>query len=310
MTSTLPIDEIRRHLDTAAAIKGDQRHWIKLDHGANGYTQGELGPYNIRLYSSPGRNDKHFVISGSACEHIKPDALQQLLRLDNTRATRIDLAADAETTMTPRCIDEMIKHSPERIRTWAKLQSPHARTFMCNNEGQTSYIGSPSSQRRTRFYNRRKYLRCEQQTRAERAEQIQEVIAKRHPSRLAETVIGIIRDFVDFIEPCANRTRSGLQGWWARIIESAPKLRTIVPTPPADLLRTLAWLRGAVSPSLALIMDYAGGDIEALTHLERIGRTRLNAKHQALLDAAGGFGAWNLPHRGSAPKTPPHRSGR
>jgi len=125
---------------TAAAFGGE---WTKNERSRAPYTDAwKLGDGNITLFASPSLSHCTVEISGKGCEKLITKALlHQVLQSVHSRVTRIDIAADIQTTTTPDEFIKILKH--ERMRSSGAQDSA---------SGSTRYVGSMKSERFARVY--------------------------------------------------------------------------------------------------------------------------------------------------------------
>lgn len=100
---------------------------------------GEVG---ITIFANPTLSHMTVEVSGQGCENlIERGLLNALLEQVQGRVTRIDVACDIETEVTPTTFVAQMAH--ERMR---------ASGFQKSESGETCYIGSQKSERYARVY--------------------------------------------------------------------------------------------------------------------------------------------------------------
>jgi len=132
--------------------------WEKAEKSRAPYTDAwNLPEKGIVLYAGISLNHCCVEISGSGCERlIQAGLLEQILLAIQERITRIDVASDIETDISPTEFVAVLKH--DRMRS-----SGH----QLSASGETCYVGSRKSERYARVYRyfephpRAKYLRVE-----------------------------------------------------------------------------------------------------------------------------------------------------
>jgi len=124
----------------AEAFGGD---WEKQERSRAPYTDAwVVKGGGITLFASPNLTHCCIEISGQGCERlIAADLLQKVLAACHERVTRIDIASDIETKISPDEFVEKVDH--ERMRSSG---SQHSDT------GDTCYVGSQKSDRYARVY--------------------------------------------------------------------------------------------------------------------------------------------------------------
>lgn len=156
---------IGQHLDFAAA-KISELSWGDFGNGR--------APYQSRLFFDQlgltvffGGNANHMLyeLSGHGCEVFNAlDLMQPLLLMYGERATRLDIAVDFETDVSPEVFAN--QRNGARFKSGAVMKSEH---------GETVYVGSAKSDRFARVYRyapphpRSNLLRCEMVLRSEQA---------------------------------------------------------------------------------------------------------------------------------------------
>lgn len=96
----------------------------------------------ITVFAAPALPHFCVEISGEGCERlIALKALQMTLERVSERVTRIDVASDIETEVSPQEFVSEVKH--ERMR---------ANGYQNSESGQTCYVGSQKSERYARIY--------------------------------------------------------------------------------------------------------------------------------------------------------------
>lgn len=127
--------------DTANAVFAGE--WSKQEKSRAPYTDAwKLGDNGISLYAHPELNHCTVEISGSGCERLIQTGLMQSVLLGcKARCTRLDLAIDIETFVTPR---EFVEQRSAKRSSSSGYQK--------SNTGETCYVGSQKSERYARVY--------------------------------------------------------------------------------------------------------------------------------------------------------------
>jgi len=117
--------------------------WQKRERSRAPYTDAwEIKGSGITVFASPSLDHFCVEISGAGCERlIELDALSDVLTVAQDRVTRIDIAVDIETTVTPSEFVKSLSHA--RMR---------ASGYQISETGATSYVGSQKSDRYARVY--------------------------------------------------------------------------------------------------------------------------------------------------------------
>jgi len=117
--------------------------WQKRERSRAPYTDAwELANAGVSLYASPSLSHCCCEISGSGCERlIQLDSLLDVLKAVSDRCTRIDIACDVQTEVSPIDFVENLTHA--RMR---------ASGTQISETGITCYVGSQKSDRYARVY--------------------------------------------------------------------------------------------------------------------------------------------------------------
>jgi len=117
--------------------------WSKNEHGRAPYTDSwKLDHDGITLFASPTLTHCCVEIAGAGCELLlSRNLMVRVMGAAKDRCTRIDIACDIETQVTPPVFVSQVKH--ERMRT-----SGH----YISETGETCYVGSQKSDRFARVY--------------------------------------------------------------------------------------------------------------------------------------------------------------
>jgi len=136
-------DALIRLLDADTFILALGGEWGKREKSRAPYTDAwELRDSGVLVFASPTLSHFCVEISGSGCERlIQLGVIDQVLAACSDRVTRIDIASDIETEVTPR--DFVAQTSHKRMR---------AGGFQTSATGETCYVGSQKSERYCRVY--------------------------------------------------------------------------------------------------------------------------------------------------------------
>lgn len=197
----------------------------------------------ISLYASPNLTHATIEISGKGCERlIASGEMEPVLSGCRERVTRIDIACDIETQVTP--VEFVSMHSHERMRSSGVITS---------DTGQTCYVGSKQSERFARVYRynpphpRSHLLRAEHVFRREHAKQVANAIVELGLPNVAHAVGEIF-------------------GWSHPIwnVDSTTEVDLSVTSAEKNAGKTVSWLVRSVAPAIQrLIADGTIRDPEA-----------------------------------------------
>lgn len=253
-------------------------------HGGRSFKELYQSLLGFKIYLTPSNPEKHyfhFEIPGKACEQIHWtyfQALEELLEAnykENYSYKRLDFAFD-HTLFTPYEVMQAIKD--KQLRTLAKRDtvSDHSSPFALRDDGEEGtysiYLGSNSSQRMIRVYNKRGPTRLEFQMRDDRAQLVtKEILSSPSIEDWFPIMIGHLRDYVDF------KTE-----WWNKFTNGIGRARAIVSTPKEiSMEKLLHWFDHQIAPALSVIEDTQSEHFrEALV---KRGRERRGARYNLLL---------------------------
>ncbi len=220
--------------------------WEACDKAFFGYQcmQKPAGVEGIYYMYSPGRDDRHLQITGSALAELREtrpnesELLQHILKMGG-HFTRIDCAINLHNEqLTPVDLKDAYEDdaiiTPARSGTW--LQG-------LKKSGATFYLGSRSSERFFRAYDKRAetktagdpWLRLELVLRGKRAQIGGIVLAN---SNIYAAISSAIVEFVDFRDNPVYRA-------------AVEAVKVFFPEVPRKMPSTLDWLLGVVAKSAA-----------------------------------------------------------
>lgn len=257
-----------------------------MDRPRGGYGYGSsAGVGGASVYWSPGRGDVFVVLPGEVCESLGVPALVALAtELDLDPSSRLDLAWDVHGVAVAQVADawrggDVVTRAHRD--SWQDHQSADGRTF---------YMGSRTSGRMVRVYDRRGPTRFEMEWKGERA-----VLLWRRLLACAEDGWSLeamteLRAFLDF------RDRSSgvrpdccpLLDWWQAVTDGAGRSCTSIPRAARTLEDKREWLRSQVAPVLAMVADGVPDWTGELADLlaDGRGRYRRRCDRVALVDVA------------------------
>lgn len=202
--------------------------------------------HNVSVYSGKAFNFTLIEFSGGGCELLRSlSALDQLIVEFQDRITRIDIACDMETKVTP--LDFAEAREPGRFK---------AQSFVDSQHGSTYYVGSKTSDRYARVYRyneghpRSHLLRCEFSLRDKEAKSV---------------VSEIVATDVETVARRLGKTFGWLHPVWKEENEDAEKLSAA----PREERQgsTVFWLMKQVIPALQRL--YEEGHRDDLTEFAK-----------------------------------------
>lgn len=245
-------------------------------HGGMGYGSCDDGPLGAKLYYNvpDGEGRCTVVLPGQAMDVVSLKALEGAMRgLEGVRhqVTRVDVFIDGGEYSPNDCRDAW---EAGEVRTYTRREKWQWHE---NEQGATFYMGSRTSERFARVYDRRGYTRFEVEFKRGRAEAVPGDLLRHKVEEWPVRIAGHIRDFVEFLRP-----------WWDGVLGGA--VRVWVSEGSAEevmLERTMGWLEKQVAPSLACVHEALGGDTVYVMGLVQRGRKRYNSRHRILLACQG-----------------------
>jgi len=210
--------------------------WEKAERSrapyTDAWTQKELG---LTLFAGISLNHCCVEISGGGCEKlIEKGLLEKIIGAVADRVTRIDIASDIETDVSPEQFVSVRSHN--RMRSGGKQYS---------SSGETEYVGSRSSNRFARVYRYKKphprshLLRVEHEFHREDAKRV---------------AFAIIETGVDGVAASAGKVFGWKHSVWKPDDNQLPDLSVVKAERNAGT--TVFWLVNSVAPAFKrLCMD-------------------------------------------------------
>jgi len=264
---------------------------IPSGRGGKGFQMFFTALLGSKLYARPigqqGVSETYFNIElpGSACEALPPKLIQAFLleveKLEKANMTRLDFAWDG-VAFTPHDVKLAVEarqfRSHLRRKTLFYGVEP-LETKEDGTKGTTSLrVGSLSSERLLRVYDKRGPVRIEMMMRAKRANAVaRDVLTKDH-SEWPETAIKHLRDYIDFQDEKAT-----LLGWWQQFVQSTARARMqVTDAREKELKKMTEWLMAKVSSTYSVVIDVLGPDL--MLAMLRYGRKHRGHRFDAILE--------------------------
>ncbi len=212
--------------------------WEKNERSRAPYTDSwKLADNGITLFASPNLTHCCVEISGSGCERlIQTSLLDKIILCCQDRVTRIDIACDIETQISPVEFVKEVNH--ERMRT-----SGHVRS----DTGETCYVGSQKSERYARVYRynaphpRAHLLRVEHVFRKEYAKKV-----------AAECAVSGI----EAVGMAAGLAFGWAHGEWRPAVVDSPDIS--ITRERGNTGNTVYWLVNSVAPAFKRLCENGG----------------------------------------------------
>lgn len=216
-------------------------------------------------------------IPGTACEALGVAEVRALSLALGLQLTRVDLAFDG-VGFTPRDAATWVREGNVRCRS-------QKRKFMEDlggkGDGETLMLGSRSSTRFLRIYDGRGFTRVELELKGEAARGFGGILAA-EVDELAALSLGVLRDFVDFVDASkdANVSRAPLLPSWEALVGTHERVKVAVHGKGAPMVeRVVRYLERQVSAMLAVYHDLG----HSVDDLLALGKGRYQHRHRALL---------------------------
>lgn len=266
---------------------------VPLDRGRYGYTSSYavLGSGAVLWHDDRAEMGVHVELPATAlaaCGMAVHDLLSFVVR-HGGHATRIDLALDTDTPIDTfrRAILDGEAVTKSHIKKSFEMKS----LFPDENglTGHTIYIGSASSERRVRIYDKaaetgdssRIWTRIEVQHRASAAEALLILLHDSGDRDGASVCQSAVCGAIDFRCGNGNVSRQARSSWWSSIVGGVNRWRFRVVSVPATVDRAYDWVCQQVSSSLALVSASFGGDAW-LEHVLTYGSVRMSELQRSI----------------------------
>jgi hypothetical protein len=253
---------------------GVKEEAFEYTYGGHGYRRSALGPLGVKVFFDPIDGEDHCSVSvpGGAFEALGDELLFGLVRLWRGRgvrvkATRVDLALDGGEFTPGEVRDAFLAGE---VRTYTRRD-----TWGWHNsaEGVTFTMGSRTSDRSARVYDKRGPVRFEVETKGDRAAAVLDDLMLHGLDEWPERIRAHVADFAEFEAD-----------WWAVLMGGAVramlKLGGVVRM-TLDGWKT--WLMHSVAPALAAVLESEGGDLGFVLAMIANGRARYRPKHRMAL---------------------------
>jgi len=219
--------------------------------GKYGYTNTVKYDTGVQRMYSTVRPDmgEHFIFSGTTLKNIwegfgiSPISLLIVLIDFNARVSRIDFAIDVRgLPLSPKNLS-LLKNDAKR----GQGRSPQRSLVTSDGGGETHYVGSRSSDKFLRIYNKaaqlgldEQWTRIELEMKGETAHAVGWQAATLSETEFFAMCAGMIRSVFD----CEDTT-------WQQALSGAGNKLDV---PKQDKKDTLAWLMSSVAPSIARVI--------------------------------------------------------
>lgn len=244
-----------------------------LVHGGRGFRNLYKALVGAKLYTGAistvenGEPYIHLELPGSACDALPSQLIKEFVSTisiyEKCRFSRLDLAWDG-VGFTPETVKNAVEKKMIRSHLKRRTMNFSVEPLEKKEDGSlgTSSIrlGSGSSQRLLRVYDKRGPVRLELQLRGKRADKVANDVLVALPKKWPNLAIGHLRDYVDFAD---NGT---LLPWWREFVKSNPRTHIqVTDAREKELERLTKWLMQQVSPTYSAVVEVVGpGMIDAM----------------------------------------------
>lgn len=204
-------------------------NWEKNERSRAPYTDAwTIKNRSVTLFASPSLTHCCVEISGEGCETLlRENILDKVLQSAHSRVTRIDIASDIKTDISPTEFVSVVSH--ERMRSSG---------FQKSETGETCYVGSQKSERYARVYRyafphpRHELLRVEH------------VFRRDHAKSVAKACLA---NSVDGVAQAAGKAFGWSHKAWDLREEISPDISITAPEKGGG--KTISWLVRSVAPA-------------------------------------------------------------
>lgn len=288
-------------LEAVSALR-DGSPVVQHERGARGGYSHSATCGGVFVAWGENRCDVFVSIKGETCEEMGIPGLAALsAAVALEPSSRLDVAWDT-LLFKPETAGRAFEAGEVVARIQRSVNPETGRVKgiqrLSNHEGDTVYLGSRTSERFVRFYDRRGPTRVEMELKERRAVELwRRMMALNDEAAWGMEALAELRHFIDFREVVLG-PRSGkavtpgdrpLLPWWAEFVQGADRRSTVIPRRAPKLENMDKWLRRQVAPVLALVTDAFGPDV--VRDLLTLGRARYSSRpdrlvmlHQALGD--------------------------
>lgn len=304
-TTRQPVEAVLTALDSAF---GGDCGATRMNRGLYGYHDGYMGLGGSAVNWTEGRDEVCVVLPGGACSLLDGPTLVALGVGLGASVSRIDVAVDG-CPFTPRDVRDawMDGNAVSKVQRSAGDRLTRSHEWIESPTGQTFYLGSPQSDRRSRCYTKlddpvrllpdgTPIVRWETQYRNDRAKTVWRMLGDTYNADpvcmggLPGMVLGLIADHVRFTDPVADKnvSRRPTVAWWQAFIGAVERVKTWLPTSLAATFQQLEqYLFKQVSGAFAAFLQHVrlsgGCRAHVIDQLVQNGNARMGPRHRALL---------------------------
>lgn len=232
-----------------------------LERGMMGYSEGVILPGEGRLLWNNDRPDMgvHVEMPSKCLKLLDADVIEFCgrIKLAGGKATRVDVALDTDKVHMSQVVQ-----AQEAGNLVSRAQDRRL-IYNYRDGSQTLYVGSPSSRRLVRFYDKALeqqtktgvefsgvWTRCEVQFRREQADLVCEYIG------LGVSLVDVVNSTVDFRDSSVGSqiNRCPQLEWWVTWVGQAEKVSFAMGRVITDVIeQAYQWVEKQVAPTLAFL---------------------------------------------------------
>lgn len=212
---------------------------------------------------------------------------------DKCKFTRVDLAIDCyDNELDLDVIGRKIK-SREVVSRWKNSSIVESIKLSDTAKiGHTINFGHRESEIFMRIYDKKLesgsdlpyWVRLELEFKEERANNLVDIFLNEH-KELSIYMHEILNNYIRFVDDngTVNRSRWPVSEWWSKFLLTTRSIKLTSGSLESELDKKIGWLERSVSPTLAMLVQIADGDMTFLYRLVQANKHRLKKKHIALI---------------------------
>lgn len=274
----------------------------QLDHGAMGYSHSAVILAHGRKFWNPRRPEMgvHYSLGAQALAQVDDLAglMESVLELGG-HFCRLDLAMDSSDLDMERILGKLERG--EYLSRWKGYAVVYRVAHTENGSqvgGKTIYFGSRGSRMFARLYDKAaerrskgldvdgNLIRFEIEAKKDRADALAGLVLAHD----WDTLLGVFRGYLTFLEPQegdSNKSRWQVSAWWDAFLQGVATVRGFFAGAATKTLGdVVSWVRRQVAPSLALLLEWAQGDMAVILDMAAEGKQRWRPRHRAMLAMA------------------------
>lgn len=266
---------------------------------------------NIRIFYD-GREDMgvHLQISGTGCREYEHFGAYNWITLFQTiigaggQFTRVDLALDDVSKGNRKLFFtvESIARRVSQALLISKFKESDERLkrdiATGKSKGMSIYFGSEKSAIRVRMYDKKQeqgdktpedveqWVRTEIQTRDERAQMVAELIAFSEEETFGTVCKGILKHYLRFVVKGKDKNKSRWETapFWDKFLGEVQATKLTVAPKVRTIENSVHWIEKNVAPTLAMLHEAFGNDMDAIARIVNKGRANMNNQQKRMIE--------------------------